>query len=92
MSLDKIFINGRKKSNLSIRAAAKNIGFSPSYLFSIEGGNVKKLKMKYIYAAANVYGIDPDELCYASERIPQDVFYKLLRCQKLIGVVRDWKE
>jgi transcriptional regulator with XRE-family HTH domain len=92
MSLDKIFVNGRKKSGLSIRAASKAIGLSPSYLFLIEKGSVKKLKMKFLSAAADLYNVDFDVLCKASERIPTDVFYKILRCPELINIIRNHKE
>lgn len=92
MQLKKIFSTGRASSGLPIRKAAKAIGLSPSYLHDIEMGRANKLKMKYIYAAANVYGISPDVICAAAERIPQDVFYKIIRCPELLEVIRKHKE
>ena len=90
--LDKIFKKGREQSGLTLRKAAKNIGLSPSYLHDIEQGKAEKLKMKYIYAAANVYGVEVDDLCAAAGRIPQDIFYKILRCPELVKIIRSHKE
>lgn len=92
MIFSEIIKNAREKSNIPLRLAAKNIGISIGYLNDLERGRALRPKMKYIYAMAGFYALDIDELCLSAERIPQDVFYKIIRRPELLNIVRNHAE
>lgn len=83
--------DARIKSGLPLRVAAKQIGISIGYLNDLESGRALRPKMKFIYAMAGLYGLPIDVLCIAAERIPQDVFYKIVKNPSLLEKVRSIK-
>lgn len=92
MTLGEALKSAREKNGYTLKKSAKHIGLSISYLNGLEQGHAHKPKMKYLYAAAGFYGIPIDELCIAAERIPQDVFYKIIAHPELLQIIRDHKE
>lgn len=92
MKLEKILKDARSRAGVTTRKAAKNIGLSIAYLNDLEHGRATKPKMKYLYSIASYYGLDFDILCIAAERIPQDVYYKVIRCPELFAIIRNHPE
>lgn len=92
MSFAEIIKSQRHSVGFTLKFCAENLGISIGYLNDLEQGRALRPKMKVIYAMAGLYGVPIDDLCLAAERIPQDVFYKIIRCPELLEVVRKHKE
>jgi transcriptional regulator with XRE-family HTH domain len=92
MTFAELIKNRRLSGGFTLAKAAKQIGISIGYLNDLEQGRALRPKMKYIYAMAGLYGIDTDVLCVTAERVPQDVFYKIIKNPELIDLIRAWKE
>lgn len=81
--------NLRIFSKLSLRESAEKMGcISFSALSSIERGRPAKISMEFLRCAAELYCADYDTLCVHAERIPRDVYYKLIAKPELFDVVR----
>jgi transcriptional regulator with XRE-family HTH domain len=92
MTFAELIKNRRLSGGFTLSKAAKQIGISIGYLNDLEQGRALRPKMKYIYAMAGLYGVSIDEICIAAERVPQDVFYKIIKNPDLLDVIRAWKE
>lgn len=92
MSFADTIKQSRQSAGFTLKFCAENLGISIGYLNDLEQGRALRPKMKVIYAMAGLYGIAIDDLCLSAERIPQDVFYKIIRCPELLDVVRKHKE
>ena len=82
----------RKTRGLTIRDACTMLRVSPGHLHAIETGKIERPKMEVIYSLAAYYGLPSDDVCLAATRIPQDCFYKIIRCPSLIEVIRNFPE
>ncbi len=92
MTLAELLYNHRKNLKLSLRKAAIEIGLSFSYLADLESGKRIHPKMYALNKIAKFYSISEDFLCIISERIPQDCFFKIIRCPELLGIIRNHPE
>jgi transcriptional regulator with XRE-family HTH domain len=92
MSFAEIIKESRNKAGFTLKFCAENLGISIGYLNDLEQSRALRPKMKVIYAMAGLYGIPLDDLCLSAERIPQDVFYKIIRCPELLKIVRNYAE
>lgn len=82
----------RKDRRLTIRDACAMLRVSPGHLHAIETGKIERPKMDVIYKLAAYYNLPSDDVCLAATRIPQDCFYKIIRCPALIEVIRNFPE
>lgn len=92
MTFAEIIKESRLKAGFTFKFCAENLGISIGYLNDLEQGRALRPKMKVIYAMAGLYGVPIDDLCLSAERIPQDVFYKIIRYPELLETVRQYKE
>lgn len=75
---------------MPLRVAAESIGcISFSALAAIERGDSYKISMGFLRAVSEAYGVNYDALCIRAERVPQDVYYKLVRNPRLWDAVRE---
>lgn len=79
----------RKNRKLSLNAAAKLMGIGVSHLHYLEKGATKKPKMETLYKIMVFYGLDVDATCREVQRIPMDVYYKIVNNPDLVKVIRD---
>ena len=79
----------RKNRKLSINSAAKLIGIGASHLHYLESGATKKPKMETLYKIMVFYGLPVDETCREVQRIPMDVYYKIINNPDLVGIIRN---
>jgi len=75
----------------SVRKASRLINIPFGVYASIERGEKVKIRMSMLSAAANLYSVPVDELCAMCERVPQDVFYKIIRNPELLAIVRAYE-
>ena len=92
MTFAELIKKRRISADLTLAKASKQIGISIGYLNDLEQGRALRPKMKYIYAMAGLYGLDIDVLCVTAERVPQDVFYKIIKNPDLLDVIRAWEK
>lgn len=89
MTYSEMIKQARKDSGLTLEYVAEKLNTSASYLHDIENGKTKTPKMTLLTQLAGFYYMDRDKLLVAAERIPDDVFYKIIRNPQLIQVIRD---
>lgn len=92
MTLGELLKNSRKTAKLTLKKAALNVDISLGYLHDLESGRALRPKMKVLRAISDFYPIDYDMLCLTAERLPQDCFYKIIRCPELLEVIRNHSE
>lgn len=79
----------RETSGLTLRAASKQIGcISFSGLYAIEQGESFKIGMDLLAGMTKAYNCDYDALCLKAERMPKDVYYKILGKPELYAMIR----
>jgi transcriptional regulator with XRE-family HTH domain len=88
MKLAKIMLNARKSRDLRLHNVARATGISISTIHNIESGKLIHAKIKTLEALVAFYGLDKDSSFIAAERIPPDVFWKIIRCPALLNIVR----
>lgn len=79
----------RKKHGLSVRDVAQAVGIPFTNLAAMERGEKVKLKIRVLESLSSLYGIDKDVLCITAMRMPQDVFYKIVRNPHLLETIRN---
>jgi len=82
----------RKKLGYSVREVANIVGTPFGVLASIERGEKAKIRVDMVEHLAALYDVNSDMLHIMCERIPQKVFYKIIRNPELLDIVRAWKE
>jgi transcriptional regulator with XRE-family HTH domain len=90
MSLAKKLKSARKDRGDILEKVAKAVGISTTYLNDLENGIVFRPKIEFISSLADYYGINKDELILASGKIPQDVYYKIIKYPELLEVIRGY--
>lgn len=63
----------RMEKEFSLRAFAKEVGVSPTYLSQVEQGNVQPPTADRVGRMAEVLGENADELIALAGRVPQDL-------------------
>lgn len=81
----------RYDKRVAINVAAKEIGIAQSHLHAIEKGKKLKPKMDILYRIAEYYGIPSDKVCLSAERVPSDIFYKIVANQELLQIIRNYE-
>jgi transcriptional regulator with XRE-family HTH domain len=89
-----IIKQGRENIGYTLKEAAalfqeSGIAMSVGYLCDYEKGRVKSAKMDFLYKAAELYGLDSDELCAAAGRVPRDIFNKIIAHPHLYSAIRN---
>lgn len=88
MELSKRLKTLRKASKLSLRAASKQCGCSFQYLQKLESGESIRPAMDLLYTLASVYDFAADTLILEAEKIPSDVYWKIIRNPELLAQIR----
>jgi len=81
----------RVKRGLTLMEAAHGMAMSHSTLGRLETDE-RKPKMDELRLMANFYNISYDDLCFAAERLPEDIYYKAVRSKALQKVIRQFEE
>jgi transcriptional regulator with XRE-family HTH domain len=89
MTFAEMIKNGREKLGITLAVACEHFGISISYLSDYENGRATKPKMEFIYKAAELYGLNVDDLCISANRIPKDIFFKIANNPKIFSIIRN---
>lgn len=76
------------RGEMTLRDAGEKIGIPFGMLACIERGEPTKIEMDFLYKAAEVYGVGVDEMCIHAQRIPKDVYYKIVENPSLWESIR----
>ena len=91
MKLSDLLINKRKELDWTLSTASERTGISASYLSDIEHDRPVRMKMDTLQKISNAYGINYDEILVAAERIPPDVYWKIVRNPDLLSIIRSYE-
>lgn len=91
MNLGDIVKNPRIAAGLTLQDVAKHTGLSIGYLSEIENGKVLRPKMKPLRDIAGFLCINQDEIIMAAQRIPEDVYWKIVRNPELVKIIRAYE-
>lgn len=90
MSLAQIIKKARQSKEVSLHIAAVSSGVSATTLHYIETGKLLHPKMDVIQAITDYFNLPYDDVCIAAQRVPTDVFDKIVKHPGLIQVIRDY--
>jgi len=91
MNLGEIVKNARIVAGLTLQDVANHTGVSIGYLSEIENGKALRPKMQPLRDIAGFLCINQDEIIMAAQRIPEDVYWKVVRTPSLIAVIRSYE-
>lgn len=81
----------RKKNKYALRDVGRLCNIDYSLLAKIEKGKEVKIRMEYIERLSILFAVDYDNLCAMIDRIPEDIFWKIVHNPELLNVIRDYK-
>lgn len=81
--------NARKDKGLRLHTVARECGISIAYLSMLENGEASRPKIKMLAAAAAILQVPSDDLIIAAEKIPSDVYWKIVHNPNLLEVIRN---
>lgn len=79
------------RGDVPLRAASEFLKIPFGMIACIERGEPVKISMDFLYNAAEFYGVEVDDMCEMAQRIPQDIFYKIVDNRKLWKHIRAYK-
>lgn len=77
------------RGEMTLREAGEALKMPFGMIACIERGEPVKIGMDFLYAAAELYGVSVDDMCEQAQRIPQDVFYKIVDNFHLVPIIRN---
>jgi transcriptional regulator with XRE-family HTH domain len=77
------------RGKMPLRAAAEFLRTPFGMIACIERGEPVKISMDFLDIVAKFYGVDIDEVCGHAQRIPQDVYWKIVNNPQLVEVIRN---
>jgi len=92
MLLGDFLAKQRHEMGVTLAYVCNKIDISTSHLHDIESNGQPRPKIEVLQKLAGFYGIDEDTLILMSSKIPPDVYWKVVRSQGLLKVIRDYKE
>lgn len=92
MVLAELIKNSRNIRKLTLREVARLTKIPLTMLCNIETSKNPRPKMDILYQLSAFYNLPSDDVCIAATRVPQDVFFKIIRCPQLLQVIRDYPE
>lgn len=91
MNLGEIVKNYRVSASLTLQDVANQTGLSVGYLSEIENSKVMRPKMRTLMDIAGFLCIQQDEIIMAAQRIPEDVYWKIVRNPELVKIIRAYE-
>lgn len=89
MLLSEMLKNSREAVGYTLSEACERIGISVTYLWELETGKRKRPKIGTLQKIADVYGVSPDVVIRSAEKIPPDVYWKIIHNPRLVEVIRN---
>jgi transcriptional regulator with XRE-family HTH domain len=82
----------RKERGITLKDACAKGNCSYQNLQKLEKGKITRPKLTLLYNLAAFYQFPSDTLILEAGKIPEDVYFKLLRCPSLLKVIRNHPE
>lgn len=89
MDLGKRLSGLRKSKKASLRAVAQRCGCTGSYLSQLEKGEARRPSLYILYALADFYQFPSDTLIIEAEKIPKDVYWKIIHNPHYLAIIRN---
>lgn len=89
MTLGELLKNARISKGLTLSKVAEHSEISIPYLSDLENGKALRPKIKILQKCAEYLCIDSDVLIISAEKIPPDVYWKIVRHPFLLKTIRD---
>jgi transcriptional regulator with XRE-family HTH domain len=77
------------RGGMTLREAGEHLKMPFGMIACIERGEPVKISMDFLYSAAEVFGVNADDICEQAQRIPRDVYYKVADNRALWEVIRN---
>lgn len=87
-TLGELLKQSRENKDLTLREVGDMLGISFAHVSAFENARVARPKLETLQKLIDFYGLDSDEVMRLAGRIPQDVYWKLVRNPKFVKLVR----
>lgn len=81
----------RKQRKITLKQASERCGCSFQYLQKLESGLAIRPAIDLLYKLAAFYQFSSDILILEAGKVPQDVYYEIVRCPELLELIRNHK-
>ena len=88
MTLAEILKKARADKGLTLQKVADWANISVPYLSDLENGKALRPKIEILQKCAEYLGVDSDVLIVAAEKIPPDVYWKIVHRPELLHAIR----
>lgn len=89
MKLSQRLRESRKNKGLTLKDVSRRCKVSVPYLAQLETDKAFRPKLELLYKLAVYYDIPSDVLINEAQKIPEDVYWKIVNNPKLVEVIRD---
>ena len=79
----------RAALGLSLEQVANRTELSVTIIHAIESGRTKRPKMSHLVSLAKIYNLPEDDIIIAAEKIPSDVYWKIVGNPALLNTIRE---
>lgn len=90
MQLAAMIKKARKAKDVSLHLAAIESGVPATMLHYLETGKTIHPKMDVVRKISDYFALPYDDVCIAAQRIPEDVFYKIIDNPKILPFIREF--
>jgi transcriptional regulator with XRE-family HTH domain len=79
----------RKNNKLTLQDVARRCKVSFQYLSQLENDKAFRPKMELLYKLAVYYNFSSDTLINEAQKIPEDVYWKIIKHPHLVQIIRN---
>lgn len=90
MKLSQRLRYARSLKRVTLQEASENAGCSLPFLALLEKGTTTKPKIELLNKLADYYGLSRDTLILEAERLPEDVYWKIIKNPSLLNIIREF--
>lgn len=90
MKLGERLYTARISKGVTLIQAAKYALISPGYIHQLEKGIALRPKLRILNALADYYGISRDTVIIEAQKIPEDVYWKIVNNPILLNTIREY--
>lgn len=90
-TLGQLLKEARISKGYKLHHVAKYCNISIAYLSELENGKAKRPKIIILQKAAEILQTDPDVLIITAEKIPPDVYWKIVHNPQLLDIIRKFE-
>jgi len=91
IQLGKKLRESRESIGLSVRHVSKLLNASFGNVAKLERGEYSRPPIKMLQGMCEIYGLEADEIIVQAEKIPPDVYWRIIRNPSLLNVIRSYE-